>query len=161
MTDRTCSFDGCVKPWHAKGYCTGHLRQMYLGRSLTPLRPHNRIVDGHKRCCRCGNQFPVTGFDAHEGRKTSACKRCRSIDNRVRLYGLTWGQVEDMLARPCDVCGTAVNGKHQHIDHCHDSGVVRGVLCHSCNTILGHVQDDPALLRRLAEYLERPRQMKF
>jgi hypothetical protein len=42
-----------------------------------------------------------------------------------------------------------------HRDHCHDSGVQREVICGRCNMALGLLADDPALLRRLAEYLER------
>jgi hypothetical protein len=40
------------------------------------------------------------------------------------------------------------------VDHCHATGVVRGLLCSRCNTSLGQVADDPALLRELAIYLE-------
>ena len=54
----------------------------------------------------------------------------------------------------CDVC----SGNH-HLgivfDHCHQSGSFRGWLCDRCNKTLGLVRDDPDLLRKLAEYLER------
>jgi hypothetical protein len=42
------------------------------------------------------------------------------------------------------------------LDHDHATRQVRGMLCRPCNTALGCVQDDPALLRKLAEYLENP-----
>jgi len=41
------------------------------------------------------------------------------------------------------------------IDHCHDSGRVRGILCKDCNLVLGWMKDTPARLRALADYLER------
>lgn len=41
------------------------------------------------------------------------------------------------------------------VDHCHKHGHVRGLLCRACNTTLGFVKDNPATLRRLADYLER------
>lgn len=44
-----------------------------------------------------------------------------------------------------------------HVDHCHRTGLVRGVLCYGCNVALGMVKDSPATLRILAKYLERVR----
>jgi hypothetical protein len=42
-----------------------------------------------------------------------------------------------------------------HMDHCHISGKIRGLLCHQCNVIIGLANDNPATLRSLAKYLER------
>jgi hypothetical protein len=42
-----------------------------------------------------------------------------------------------------------------HLDHCHATKAFRGWLCHSCNVTLGAVEDDPNILRKLAEYLDR------
>lgn len=41
-----------------------------------------------------------------------------------------------------------------HIDHDHEAGVVRGLLCHQCNTSIGKMQDDPGRLRAAADYIE-------
>jgi hypothetical protein len=57
----------------------------------------------------------------------------------------------------CAICGkppTTGRGKKLHVDHDHDSGVIRGLLCSVCNVSLGGFKDDPALLRRAAEYVE-------
>ncbi len=52
----------------------------------------------------------------------------------------------------CSVCGRK---KHKIVfDHCHQSGQFRGWLCESCNAVIGMANDDPALLRKLADYLE-------
>ena len=42
-----------------------------------------------------------------------------------------------------------------HIDHCHESGVVRGILCPRCNIGLGYFQESAAYLRAAAEYVEQ------
>jgi hypothetical protein len=54
----------------------------------------------------------------------------------------------------CDICGQR-NGRHGGImfDHDHKTGTFRGWLCHRCNTVLGFVNDDPALLQKLIDYL--------
>jgi hypothetical protein len=59
--------------------------------------------------------------------------------------------------RPCDVCGAEyVDGKGGHaIDHCHETGAVRGTLCGPCNKALGGFRDSPELLARAIHYLTR------
>ena len=54
----------------------------------------------------------------------------------------------------CDLCGAE---ETMHADHCHATGVIRGFLCRACNVGLGHFKDDPELMRRAAEYIERYR----
>lgn len=80
-----------------------------------------------------------------------------------RNYGLTIADYDAMLAAQggvCAICGTDdPHGKHArfHVDHCHISGVVRGLLCNSCNTAVGLMADEPARLRKAAQYLETSR----
>ena len=40
-----------------------------------------------------------------------------------------------------------------HVDHCHSTGKVRGILCFSCNVSLGHFKDDVKLLQKAIDYL--------
>jgi len=55
----------------------------------------------------------------------------------------------------CAICGKgeAENGKALAVDHDHESGVVRGLLCDHCNLALGRFQDSPEILRRALDYL--------
>jgi len=55
----------------------------------------------------------------------------------------------------CQVCGLRGDKKRICVDHCHSTGKVRGFLCNNCNTALGMVKDDIAILERLAGYLRR------
>lgn len=41
-----------------------------------------------------------------------------------------------------------------HVDHCHKTGRVRGVLCFNCNSAIGKLGDDPDVVRRAVAYLE-------
>lgn len=49
---------------------------------------------------------------------------------------------------------------HLHVDHCHSTGKVRGLLCFNCNATLGHVKDNITVLKEAIKYLEETNQNK-
>ena len=76
---------------------------------------------------------------------------------------MTPAEVDAQLAEQggkCAVCGNG-NGSGRwntfHIDHDHETGGRRGLLCNNCNMGLGHFKDDPDRLRAAADYIERHR----
>jgi hypothetical protein len=73
-------------------------------------------------------------------------------------YKISWEAYQEMLEAQGHVCAICeqvpTNKLGFHIDHDHNTGVVRGLLCHGCNTGIGALQEDPKLLQRAAEYLE-------
>lgn len=86
--------------------------------------------------------------------------------NALRRYGLTVEQYDAMLAEQscvCALCGNPANpdgvraASRLHVDHDHTTGQVRALLCNHCNRGIGAFVDDPDLLRRAAEYIERHR----
>lgn len=75
-----------------------------------------------------------------------------------RAYGLEPSDFSDLLAKQngvCAICGGQPNGpgKRLHVDHCHTSKAVRGLLCAKCNTALGLLDDNPDRLEAAAAYL--------
>lgn len=78
---------------------------------------------------------------------------------RCKKYGLTTDQYEQILEDQANVCAVCTKsfGKTPHIDHDHETGAVRGILCHHCNTALGLLKDSPELLLRAVMYLRRKR----
>jgi len=81
----------------------------------------------------------------------------------VRKYGVDLPAYEAMLIAQdgkCAIClcepQTQAHGVF-HVDHCHKTGAVRGLLCRGCNHVLGHLKDDPSSLQRAIEYLGRSR----
>jgi CRISPR/Cas system-associated protein Cas10 (large subunit of type III CRISPR-Cas system) len=78
-----------------------------------------------------------------------------------RTFGLSADDVDAMLEAQgggCAICGTKPERLASlHVDHCHGSGRIRGLLCLNCNQGIGKLGEDPERLRRAAEYLTRTR----
>lgn len=77
-------------------------------------------------------------------------------------YGITAEQRDVMLAAQgfkCAVCSTASPGGqgNWHVDHCHTTGRVRGLLCCNCNRGLGYFRDNSEFLTNAIAYLNDPR----
>jgi hypothetical protein len=103
------------------------------------------------------------------------CQPCytswRYTNNRDRLiavaraanlksqFGITqddYDMMYDAQDGLCAICHRAcVSGRKLAVDHDHATGRVRGLLCGNCNQALGKANDNPALLREMATYLER------
>ena len=151
--DNPCTFEGCENRAKARGLCVGHYGQWKKGKPLTPLRQFNRVRDGRKRCPRCHEDLPLEAFGRKLNIQTWLCKPCTAIYHRARTYGVDFDEMKAMMESPCHGCGAVIDGRELHIDHCHDTGRVRGVLCNRCNHVLTE-HTSPELLRRLADYLE-------
>ena len=85
-------------------------------------------------------------------------KRSKQDTNRRLRYGLEPEDLAYLYAAQnhvCAVCGDPPEGRSLSIDHDHETGRVRGLLCHHCNVALGHVRDDPERLMALVAYLLR------
>lgn len=117
-----------------------------------------------KPCSKCGTYRPLAEFHSHPaGRfgRHSHCKPCANEaqrESRVRnyskeqkrrwqfktRYGLSMEQVHklhDDQDGKCALCAQALEGKRPCIDHCHNTKVIRGLLCHQCNIRLGGWDD--------------------
>ena len=75
-------------------------------------------------------------------------------------FGITLEEKAALLVQQGGHCGACSNTnpgskRGWSLDHCHATGKVRGVLCHSCNLALGHCKDNPNRLRQLLAYLEK------
>lgn len=87
--------------------------------------------------------------------------RQAKLDEHLRRkYGLERADFDRMVAEQgnrCKICGREPNGNRQyavlHVDHCHTTGRVRGLLCGNCNTMLGLAGEDPSVLLAAVEYL--------
>ena len=72
----------------------------------------------------------------------------------MRKYRLTPDEVEAMRVAQggrCLLCDSL--DRLLIVDHCHETGRVRGLLCRSCNTLVGQVEIAPVILERLGDYV--------
>jgi hypothetical protein len=76
-----------------------------------------------------------------------------------RKFGMTTADYDALLAAQdgrCAICRRTPEaaGHTLHVDHCHQTGVVRGILCNGCNSAIAMAQESPAVLRDAALYVE-------
>ena len=122
----------------------------------------------------CGSRVSALHPDTVRSKFGDFCsKKCRRRHTYIRMGGSEYGYelhiarrygmtVEEYRQRVdaqhgrCAVCGDEPeNGGRLHVDHNHESGAVRDLLCRPCNQALGLARDDPSRLRLMAAYLER------
>lgn len=123
-----------------------------------------------KTCKRCEETLPIDSFSRNESMKDgrlSFCKKCRhskadQLKWNIKKYGMSlidyrlmqWAQGD-----VCRICGkpeTDTNNgvvKRLAVDHCHETGEVRGLLCARCNRAIGLMDDDASRLLSAVEYL--------
>ena len=124
------------------------------------------INTSHGRCSKCKEILPRKAFNkcskASDGMQ-SQCKICNARSKREWKYGLKHKEIKTLwesAEKSCEICRHPLEleycekGRSAHVDHCHDTGKVRGILCPDCNKGLGLFRDSPGSLRAAASYLE-------
>lgn len=110
-----------------------------------------------RECAFCKKIF-IGGYK----HKKSCTKYCAQRLAKIRVkFNITGHDIIDILEKQknkCCICKGFVSYhdegiKASHIDHCHTSGKVRGILCSACNLGLGHFKDNKTALRRAINYL--------
>lgn len=119
-------------------------------------------ADGRQHFCReCGKTETYAYRTTDRGKIRVWAIRQRG---RLKVFRLTTEQFDAMLIAQnylCAICQkpetATLRGKTKTlcIDHCHTTGKIRGLLCAHCNHAIGKLGDDPALIRRAADYIER------
>ena len=93
-------------------------------------------------------------------RKSNACpKHKRDVDLQWR-YGISLDNWQDMFTKQngcCAICKTHQSELKSslHVDHNHNTGKVRGLLCSNCNTAIGLLKDDEDRLLSAIQYIRR------
>ncbi len=127
-----------------------------------------------KVCVRCGEEKPLSEYYKHKTAKWGLDPRCReckatgeearqrrrertSREHRAMItYKISleeWQALYNAQNKACAICGTPRDMLALHIDHNHQTGMVRGLLCHSCNVLIGLAREKIIILERAAVYL--------
>lgn len=132
-------------------------------KSPTEFYKHVGNPDGLQyRCKACSlvlrNKFKAANPERHKAQqnkygKSERGRFMKATAMRAKRYGLDRAGLLEIVATPCGICGGVV----QAIDHCHESGKVRGGLCRPCNTGLGFFKDSEQLLATAIDYLRKAR----
>lgn len=147
----------------------------------TPLLEPRETDDG-RLCSKCRRRKPAEKFPPNIGHPSGLSVYCRECVNRaardqskkpktvsyrrrymravaLKKYGLTIEQFDELIKSQdgkCLICEEVlkVGIGGCAVDHDHTTKRVRGLLCRLCNVGVGHFRDNPAMLRKAAEYLE-------
>lgn len=120
--------------------------------------PKEEWPEGERWCAGCQSFVPLFYTSG------SRCKSCASSAAHAarteKVYGITAEQYDWLFKRQggrCAVCRNKPRSQRLAVDHDHQTGAVRGLLCKRCNhDLLGGGHDDPALLWRAIGYLLFP-----
>lgn len=142
---------------------TTNLRRKY---GISP-NPNLIAPSGTKWCKPCEKYLPLDDFYlSKSGGRYHYCKACcRKNEKENRDYYKRYGiskqnviEIWDKQNRRCATCYKSIifgSDKRNaiHVDHCHKSKIIRGLLCHNCNVSLGLCEDNALTLKSLTIYL--------
>lgn len=117
-------------------------------------------ADGRRgQCNPCRSRHQSTYVKTHpQKRHKQSIESVRKSKLKTK-YGMTPDGYQALLASQgglCAICKTSEPGGRwgcMHVDHCHTTGVIRGLLCHNCNVALGRVGDNMQGVMRFVNYL--------
>jgi len=142
-------------------------------------RKSGKLLSSCKVCCKAQSK---SWANANKDKKTASAKRCYDSNPEkntrklkgwreanpdkvrayhvMRKYGLTTEQYSALLRSQndsCAVCDTPRSEMEREIcvDHNKMTNVVRGLLCHGCNTAFGLLKEDERTIMRLLEYVRK------
>ena len=152
--------------------------------TMKPVKEVPLASTAYKTCSACRQHLPLQLFSKQAGYVDgyrSQCRKCRSrktaeyiqrtgyrsstprnpkadrAGHLRRKYGLSLRDYDLLVLKQggvCAICSAKPDGLGLRVDHCHETGKVRGLLCGKCNTALGSLGDNEAGIRRALEYLQ-------
>lgn len=141
---------GTIKQRLSKGFTV----EEAVTKPVRPQRKGKVNQEGKKLCVNCRKPIEVTG------NKWGHCIPCQRRYQAEKKRGVPRGTYVFLWERQkgkCLCCGVSLRDlteRSPHIDHCHETGKIRGLLCHYCNTSLGIIHESHAHAISLANYIK-------
>ncbi|MEV7501726.1 endonuclease domain-containing protein [Streptomyces sp. NPDC093018] len=171
----------CPRPREAREWCSAHYGQLRGTNRIGYLRPIRKYKDyrsdgSQKRCVTCELVRPNSEFYKSEraaDRLKRECIHCNWIYNLKRRFNISeqrYVEILELQNGGCAICerGSSADGKRLAIDHFHGccqmvggscGKCIRGLLCTSCNTMLGKYETLPSRFQdssHLNSYISNP-----
>ena len=121
-------------------------------------------------CNKCNEEKPINEFYQNSnGRPYLFCKKCKNSTRNSkwdavqqnsflkRTYGITLKHKQEMYINQngeCAICKQPVSFNKICVDHCHENGVIRQLLCNRCNLFLGFLENLDTDLQNYLDYLD-------
>lgn len=126
-----------------------------------------RYYEANKACINAKNAVwarqngdKVKGYRKNWAAKNPTWMQEWHVKNKHSLTLDEYTQLKQRFNNQCGCCRKPVAGRALHVDHCHRTGVVRGILCRGCNTAIGMLGDTLESVRNAVRYLESCEQEK-
>ena len=176
MKSQICEY--CKRPYD--DFPSHHSK--YCGRDCYFKSKGSRLVEGMKKCSKCGETKPVADFCKDKRNETGLKSNCRICARKMTeiwrqnntahiakyrresplrfswelktKYNLTVDQYQNMVLTQNGKCAICHEETELQVDHCHKTNRVRGLLCFKCNIAIAHFNDSPYLLAEATKYLE-------
>jgi hypothetical protein len=142
--------------------------------------PRKYAEPAEKLCRGCGQVLPIDEFRVRHERNNGRRPRCIGCEQKAHAtwrdrnpgdsrrrnlrskYGITEAEYFDLLEQQgggCGICGSSesrwATSPWLHVDHNHQTGAVRGLLCHTCNIAVGCVEGIDMDIERLAMWVRK------
>ena len=147
------------------------------------MLPETRFYKGRNDCKNCRkkymnkyrkeNNYNKKYYEEHKEKDKKRClenyyknknspeKKLKWRENQLKVkYGITleeWNVMYEEQGYSCAICNSdaPVGSGVLHVDHCHDTGKIRGLLCHHCNVALGSFKEDIKILEKAIKYIDK------
>lgn len=139
-----CKEKKCKRKHYGHGFCKFHYDKLYYGKNrkriLNRIEIYRQSTPDfyRRRHLRLTWGITLEEYNRMLKEQKGACKICLKPETKV---------INRKDGKPHNLA----------VDHCHKTNVIRGLLCASCNTAIGHLRDDPIILQRIIDYLDRHR----